>query len=63
MRSYDAPVCPQMHLEDEILQAVDTGERDEAMGFLRGDWSGGHKAMKETLERDHKQVHDTSRNR
>eukprot|EP00978_Attheya_sp_CCMP212_P049383 scaffold658611_cov71-Attheya_sp.AAC.1 len=33
---------------------------DEATGFLRGEWLGGDKAVAEILERDHKQVYDTS---
>ena len=36
------------------------GKLDEATGFLRGQWLGGDKAVAEILERDHKQVYDTS---
>mmetsp|Transcript_2348 Transcript_2348/g.3476 ORF Transcript_2348/g.3476 Transcript_2348/m.3476 type:complete len:368 (-) Transcript_2348:1283-2386(-) len=38
----------------------DDGKLDEATGFLRGTWLGGDGAVKEILERDHKQVYDTS---
>lgn len=33
---------------------------DEATGFLRGTWLGGDSAVKEILDRDYKQVYDTS---
>ena len=33
---------------------------DEATGFLRGEWLGGDSAVAEILERDHKQVYDTT---
>jgi hypothetical protein len=36
------------------------GKRDEATGFLRGEWLGGDNAVAEILARDHKQVYDTS---
>lgn len=36
------------------------GKLDEATGFLRGEWLGGDQAVSEILERDHKQVYDTS---
>ena len=36
------------------------GKLDEATGFLRGEWLGGDEAVKEILERDRKQVYDTS---
>jgi len=51
---------PLAYRLDEQLKPVDTGKRDEATGFLRGEWLGGDKAVKEILERDHKQVYDTS---
>jgi len=35
------------------------GKFDEATGFLRGEWLGGDKAVKEILNRDDKQVYDT----
>lgn len=35
------------------------GKLDEATGFLRGEWLGGDKAVKEILNRDDKQVYDT----
>ena len=36
------------------------GSFDEATGFLRGEWLGGDKAVKEILGRDDKQVYDTN---
>jgi len=36
------------------------GKLDEATGFLRGEWLGGDEAVKEILERDRKQVYDTT---
>lgn len=36
------------------------GKLDEATGYLRGEWLGGDEAVKEILERDRKQVYDTS---
>jgi broad specificity phosphatase PhoE len=36
------------------------GKLDEATGFLRGQWLGGDKAVTEILDRDHKQVYDTT---
>jgi len=36
------------------------GKRDEATGYLRGEWLGGDDAVKEILDRDRKQVYDTS---
>ena len=36
------------------------GKLDEATGFLRGEWLGGDSAVAEILERDRKQVYDTS---
>lgn len=36
------------------------GSLDEATGFLRGEWLGGDKAVKDILCRDDKQVYDTS---
>ena len=36
------------------------GRLDEATGMLRGTWLGGDEAVQEILERDHKQVYDTS---
>ncbi|GMH73899.1 hypothetical protein TrLO_g7981 [Triparma laevis f. longispina] len=36
------------------------GKLDEATGFLNGVWLGGDGAVKKVLERDHKQVYDTS---
>lgn len=34
------------------------GSKDEATGFLSGTWLGGDQAVKEILDRDHKQVYD-----
>ena len=36
------------------------GKLDEATGFLRGEWLGGDHAVSEILQRDHKQVYDTT---
>mmetsp|Transcript_9396 Transcript_9396/g.21174 ORF Transcript_9396/g.21174 Transcript_9396/m.21174 type:complete len:424 (-) Transcript_9396:156-1427(-) len=36
------------------------GKLDEATSFLRGEWLGGDKAVTEILDRDHKQVYDTT---
>jgi len=36
------------------------GKLDEATGYLRGTWLGGDQAVADILERDHKQVYDTS---
>lgn len=36
------------------------GKLDEATGYLRGEWLGGDNAVKEILDRDRKQVYDTS---
>ena len=48
--------------DPERLQVIDRpdGKLDEATGFLRGEWLGGDLAVKEILERDRKQVYDTS---
>jgi hypothetical protein len=45
-----------------MLQPLDRpdGKLDEATGFLRGEWLGGDKAVAEILQRDYKQVYDTS---
>ena len=36
------------------------GKLDEATGMLRGTWLGGDEAVQEILDRDNKQVYDTS---
>ena len=36
------------------------GTLDEATGFLNGEWLGGDQAVQEILERDRKQVYDTT---
>jgi 2,3-bisphosphoglycerate-dependent phosphoglycerate mutase len=52
---------PLAYRLDENLQPMsNNGALDEATGFLRGEWLGGDKAVAEILERDHKQVYDTS---
>lgn len=53
---------PLAYRLDENLQPLNRpdGKRDEATGFLRGTWLGGDDAVAEILERDHKQVYDTS---
>lgn len=53
---------PLAYRLDENLKPMDRpdGKLDEATGFLRGEWLGGDKAVREILERDHKQVYDTT---
>lgn len=53
---------PLAYRLDENLKPVDRmdGKLDEATGFLRGEWLGGDDAVAEILERDHKQVYDTT---
>jgi 2,3-bisphosphoglycerate-dependent phosphoglycerate mutase len=53
---------PLAYRLDENLQPMERpdGKLDEATGFLRGDWLGGDRAVAEILERDRKQVYDTS---
>jgi len=53
---------PLAYRLDENLKPLDRadGQLDEATGFLRGEWLGGDTAVKEILERDRKQVYDTS---
>jgi broad specificity phosphatase PhoE len=53
---------PLAYRLDENLKPLDRpdGKLDEATGFLRGEWIGGDKAVAEILERDHKQVYDTT---
>lgn len=53
---------PLAYRLDENLKPLDRpdGKLDEATGFLRGEWLGGDQAVLEILERDRKQVYDTS---
>lgn len=53
---------PLAYRLDENLKPLDRpdGKLDEATGFLRGEWLGGDKAVAEILERDRKQVYDTT---
>merc|ERR1712232_339985 len=53
---------PLAYRLDENLKPLDRpdGKLDEATGFLRGEWLGGDRAVSEILERDRKQVYDTS---
>lgn len=53
---------PLAYRLDENFQPLDRpdGKLDEATGFLRGEWLGGDDAVKEILERDRKQVYDTT---
>ena len=53
---------PLAYRLDENLKPLDRpdGKLDEATGFLRGEWLGGDNAVAEILERDRKQVYDTS---
>jgi len=53
---------PLAYRLDRNLKPLDRpdGKLDEATGFLRGEWLGGDAAVKEILDRDNKQVYDTS---
>ena len=53
---------PLAYRLDEDLKPLPRtdGKLDEATGMLRGTWLGGDEAVQEILERDHKQVYDTS---
>lgn len=53
---------PLAYRLDENLQPMDRpdGRLDEATGFLRGEWLGGDRAVAEILQRDYKQVYETS---
>lgn len=53
---------PLAYRLDENFRPVDRedGCKDDATGYLRGEWLGGDKAVKEILERDRKQVYDTT---
>ena len=53
---------PLAYQLDENLKPIDRpdGKLDEATGFLRGEWLGGDQAVSEILDRDRKQVYDTS---
>jgi len=53
---------PLAYRLDENLKPLDRpdGKLDEATGFLKGTWLGGDNAVAEILDRDDKQVYDTS---
>lgn len=53
---------PLAYRLDENLKPLDRpdGKLDEATGFLRGEWLGGDDSVAAILDRDHKQVYDTS---
>lgn len=53
---------PLAYRLDENLRPLPRpdGKCDEATGMLRGTWLGGDGAVRDVLERDHKQVYDTS---
>lgn len=53
---------PLAYRLDENLKPMDRkdGKLDEATGFLRGEWLGGDDAVAKILDRDHKQVYDTT---
>jgi len=53
---------PLAYRLDENLKPLDRpdGKLDEATGFLRGEWLGGDQAVAEILDRDSKQVYDTT---
>jgi hypothetical protein len=56
---------PLAYRLDANLKPMDRpdGKLDEATGYLRGEWLGGNKAVKEILERDYRQVYDTTETR
>ena len=53
---------PLAYRLDENFNPMDRpdGKLDEATGFLRGEWLGGDDTVKEILDRDRKQVYDTT---
>eukprot|EP01083_Nonionella_stella_P135253 411435_1 len=53
---------PLAYRLDENFKPLDRpdGKLDEATGYLRGEWLGGDEAVKEILDRDRKQVYDTT---
>jgi hypothetical protein len=53
---------PLAYRLDENFKPLDRpdGKLDEATGFLRGEWLGGDAAVAEILDRDRKQVYDTT---
>ena len=53
---------PLAYRLDENLKPIasETGKLDDATGMLRGTWLGGDNAVQEILDRDHKQVYDTT---
>jgi 2,3-bisphosphoglycerate-dependent phosphoglycerate mutase len=54
---------PLAYRLDANLQPVNLradGSFDSATGFLRGEWLGGDQAVSELLQRDDKQVYDTT---
>ena len=53
---------PLAYRLDENLKPLprSDGQLDEATGYLRGEWLGGDKAVKEILERDYTNVYDTN---
>ena len=72
-RSADLTIARQSTLPDEegeewtldvaveqVQERSEDGTLDEATGFLNGEWLGGDQAVQEILERDRKQVYDTT---
>lgn len=53
------PLAYRLDADLKPLPRLD-GKLDEATGFLRGEWLGGDKAVKEILERDYTNVYDTN---
>jgi broad specificity phosphatase PhoE len=52
---------PLVYRLDKNLKPVDRPDGQlDATGFLRGEWLGGDEAVSAALERDHKQVYDTT---
>jgi hypothetical protein len=53
------PLAYRLDANLQPLARMD-GKLDEATGMLRGEWLGGDQAVAEILDRDNKQVYDTS---
>ena len=53
------PLAYRLDANMEPMDRQD-GKLDEATGYLRGEWLGGDQAVAEILDRDHKQVYDTT---
>lgn len=54
------PLAYRLDKNFQPINGRPDGKLDEATGYLRGEWLGGDSAVKEILDRDRKQVYDTS---